>query len=177
MNDRNWLRRVPLQKAPPLPDRPAGTTRTVERLDDAAALELLATAPYGRLVYVRHARPEIRPLSHIVDGGEVIVRTPYESGLSTVPWNCLSAPVSRLGPMDLQSMIARGACLQRGVACSGRLGEQGRTGSFQTCCRDPVRRARDVVQPRRVEVPDRLRVNNSMSHRTHTTKRASGGQV
>lgn len=76
MNDRNRLRRVPLQKAAPLPDRPAGTTRTVERLDDAAALELLATAPYGRLVYVRHGRPEIRPLSHIVGGGEVIVRTP-----------------------------------------------------------------------------------------------------
>lgn len=82
MKDRNWLRRVPPQKVAPLPDRLAETARTVERLDDAAALELLATAPYGRIVFVRHGRPEIRPLSHIVDDGEVIVRTRLDAALT-----------------------------------------------------------------------------------------------
>ncbi len=74
MNEEDRSHRVP-QAVDPRPDRPAATGRAIERLDEQAALELLAAAPYGRVVFVHGGEPEIRPLSHLVDAGEVIVRT------------------------------------------------------------------------------------------------------
>lgn len=81
MKDKNWLRQVPLQESKAGAD-PAATARTVEHLDDEAAMALLATAPYGRIVFIRDGEPEIRPMSHLVDGGEVIVRTRLNAALS-----------------------------------------------------------------------------------------------
>jgi nitroimidazol reductase NimA-like FMN-containing flavoprotein (pyridoxamine 5'-phosphate oxidase superfamily) len=89
MKDKDWLREVPLHTEPhadphtnPHTARPATTERVVERLDDEAALELLATVPYGRIIFVRDGDPEVRPLSHLVDAGEVIVRTRLNAALS-----------------------------------------------------------------------------------------------
>ncbi|MPZ85076.1 MAG: pyridoxamine 5'-phosphate oxidase family protein [Actinophytocola sp.] len=39
------------------------------------ALELLGSVPYGRIVFTERALPAVRPVNHIVDGGDVIVRT------------------------------------------------------------------------------------------------------
>lgn len=80
MKDKNWLHRMPMHVCEPLPAESG--PRAVERLDDETALHLLATAPYGRIVFLRDGEPEIRPLAHIVDGGEVIVRTRLTAALA-----------------------------------------------------------------------------------------------
>jgi hypothetical protein len=46
--------------------------RTVEREE---ALRLLGSVPYGRIVFTERALPAVRTVTHIVDGGDVVVRT------------------------------------------------------------------------------------------------------
>lgn len=84
MKEENRLLRAPSRAIDPRPGGPAASKRVVERLDDQAALQLLAEAPYGRIVFVRDGEPQIRPLSHIVDDGEVIVRTGLAAALSGI---------------------------------------------------------------------------------------------
>ncbi|WP_406863910.1 pyridoxamine 5'-phosphate oxidase family protein [Streptomyces sp. HUAS MG47] len=48
--------------------------RTVA-LDADEALRLLAGVPLGRIVFTRQALPAVRPVHHLVDGGDVVVRT------------------------------------------------------------------------------------------------------
>jgi nitroimidazol reductase NimA-like FMN-containing flavoprotein (pyridoxamine 5'-phosphate oxidase superfamily) len=38
-------------------------------------MSLLASVPFGRVVFTRRALPAIRPVNHLVDGGDVILRT------------------------------------------------------------------------------------------------------
>jgi nitroimidazol reductase NimA-like FMN-containing flavoprotein (pyridoxamine 5'-phosphate oxidase superfamily) len=83
MNTKKWLRRVPLQATDPYADRPVTAERSVEYLDDSGAMRLLAAAPYGRIVFVRDGEPEIRPMTHLVDAGEVIIRTRLNAALTS----------------------------------------------------------------------------------------------
>ncbi|MDX3747506.1 MULTISPECIES: pyridoxamine 5'-phosphate oxidase family protein [unclassified Streptomyces] len=55
--------------------------RSVE-LDEAEALRLLGSVGLGRAVFTRHALPAVRPVNHIVAGGDVIVRTHQGSALA-----------------------------------------------------------------------------------------------
>lgn len=55
------------------PDAP-GRRRLVE-LDRAESLALLASAPYGRVVFTQQALPAIRLVNHVVDGGRIFIRT------------------------------------------------------------------------------------------------------
>ncbi|TQM32510.1 pyridoxamine 5'-phosphate oxidase-like protein [Nocardia bhagyanarayanae] len=57
-------------------------SRLVE-LTREQALELLARAPFGRVVYTRDALPAIRPVNHLLDDGLLIVRTRLASQFST----------------------------------------------------------------------------------------------
>lgn len=82
MDIENRPRRLPSQTVDPRSDHPATSKRAVERLDEATALELLAAAPYGRIVFVRDGEPEIRPMSHIVDDRQVIIRTRLVAAVS-----------------------------------------------------------------------------------------------
>ncbi|MFD5484880.1 pyridoxamine 5'-phosphate oxidase family protein [Streptomyces virginiae] len=54
----------------PAPD-PA---RSTEQLDRSEALRLLGTVSLGRIVFTHQALPAIRPMSHIVDGEDVLVQ-------------------------------------------------------------------------------------------------------
>lgn len=49
--------------------------RSVLRLTPARAMQLLAGVGYGRIVFTRNALPAIRPVNHLVDGDDVIIRT------------------------------------------------------------------------------------------------------
>jgi hypothetical protein len=49
-----------------------GRMRPVEM---AEALRLLGSVPYGRIVFTERALPAVRPVNHLVDDGDVIVRT------------------------------------------------------------------------------------------------------
>ncbi|MEU7632622.1 pyridoxamine 5'-phosphate oxidase family protein [Nocardia sp. NPDC049220] len=64
------------------PDRADVARRTVE-LDRSEAMRLLASAPFGRIVFTRDALPAIRPVTHLVDDrGFIITRTQLGPGLA-----------------------------------------------------------------------------------------------
>lgn len=50
---------------------------TLERLERAECLRLLATAPVAWLAYCGAGRPELTPVNFAVHDGEVVVRTGY----------------------------------------------------------------------------------------------------
>ncbi|WP_329282292.1 pyridoxamine 5'-phosphate oxidase family protein [Streptomyces sp. NBC_01451] len=56
--------------------------RQAVELDEAEALRLLGGVGLGRVVFSRHALPVIRPVNHIVVGGDVIVGTHQGSALA-----------------------------------------------------------------------------------------------
>ncbi|MEC3957910.1 pyridoxamine 5'-phosphate oxidase family protein [Nocardia sp. CDC153] len=58
--------------------------RGVVDLSRGESLRLLASVPFGRVVFTRDAMPAIRPVNHFVDEGEiVIVRTRLTSRLTS----------------------------------------------------------------------------------------------
>ncbi|MGW0604886.1 pyridoxamine 5'-phosphate oxidase family protein [Streptomyces sp. NPDC002640] len=50
-------------------------------LDAAEALRLMATVSLGRLVFTRQALPTVRPVSHLLDDGHIVIRTPDAAAL------------------------------------------------------------------------------------------------
>ncbi|MFC8348497.1 pyridoxamine 5'-phosphate oxidase family protein [Streptomyces sp. NPDC057280] len=57
---------------------------TIKReLDSSEALRLLAGVPLGRVVFTRHALPQIRPVNHVVDGGDIVIRTHEGAALTS----------------------------------------------------------------------------------------------
>ena len=52
----------------------AGPRRSVE-LGDDEALRLLGGVSFGRIVFTRHALPTVRPVNHVLDRGDIIIRT------------------------------------------------------------------------------------------------------
>lgn len=54
--------------------RAAGPRRSVE-LDSDEALRLLGSVSLGRVVFTRHALPAVRPVNHVLDGGDIVIRT------------------------------------------------------------------------------------------------------
>ncbi|MFC5145182.1 pyridoxamine 5'-phosphate oxidase family protein [Streptomyces aureoversilis] len=44
-------------------------------LSRAESLRLLGSVSLGRVVFTRRALPAIRPVNHVVDGGDVVIRT------------------------------------------------------------------------------------------------------
>lgn len=53
---------------------PAEPRHRVE-LDSAEALRLLGSVSLGRIVFTRHALPTVRPVNHVLDGGDIVIRT------------------------------------------------------------------------------------------------------
>ncbi|MFI8260933.1 MULTISPECIES: pyridoxamine 5'-phosphate oxidase family protein [unclassified Streptomyces] len=58
--------------------------RQMEELSADEALRLLGTAELGRIVFTRHALPAVRPVSHILDAGDIIVRVQDGSTLAAL---------------------------------------------------------------------------------------------
>jgi hypothetical protein len=44
-------------------------------LTRAQSMRLLASVPFGRVVFTYHALPAIRPVNHIVDGEAIVIRS------------------------------------------------------------------------------------------------------
>ncbi|MFE2143447.1 pyridoxamine 5'-phosphate oxidase family protein [Streptomyces sp. NPDC059456] len=74
--------------------RAGGTTaaRHMRELDRAEALRLLATVSLGRIVFTRHALPAVRPVNHVVDGEDIVIRIHEGGALAS-----LVAPVDAPG--------------------------------------------------------------------------------
>ncbi|NUO42918.1 MAG: pyridoxamine 5'-phosphate oxidase family protein [Streptomyces sp.] len=57
---------------------------TIKReLDGPEALRLLGGVSLGRVVFTRHALPQIRPVNHVVDGGDIVIRTHEGAALTS----------------------------------------------------------------------------------------------
>ncbi|MGW2338542.1 pyridoxamine 5'-phosphate oxidase family protein [Streptomyces sp. NPDC001685] len=52
-------------------------------LDGAEALRLLGSVSLGRIVFTRHALPTVRPVNHVLDGGDVVIRTHEGAALTS----------------------------------------------------------------------------------------------
>ncbi len=59
------------------------TGRELAELPKDEALRLLASVPFGRVVFTARALPAVRPVNHLVDGSRIIIRTSLGSALST----------------------------------------------------------------------------------------------
>ncbi|GAA3506988.1 pyridoxamine 5'-phosphate oxidase family protein [Streptomyces showdoensis] len=81
MKDDAALAPVPAPHAPGAPPVSAGARRTL-RLEAEEALRLLASVPLGRIVFTRRALPAVRPVNHLVDRGDIIVRTHDDAALA-----------------------------------------------------------------------------------------------
>ncbi|MGW2661832.1 pyridoxamine 5'-phosphate oxidase family protein [Nocardia tengchongensis] len=58
--------------------------RATVAMGRAEALRLLASVPFGRVIFTRDALPAVRPVNHLVEDGEiVIVRTRLTSRLTS----------------------------------------------------------------------------------------------
>ncbi|MVU78309.1 pyridoxamine 5'-phosphate oxidase family protein [Nocardia sp. ET3-3] len=58
--------------------------RSTEALSREESLRLLASVPFGRVIFTRDALPAVRPVNHLVDAGEiVVVRTRLTSRLTS----------------------------------------------------------------------------------------------
>lgn len=64
------------------PADPAGPRRMVA-LDRFEALRLLGGVSFGRVVFTQHALPAIRPVNHVVDGGDIVIRTHEGAALAS----------------------------------------------------------------------------------------------
>ena len=77
----------PVARPPEVPDQeqPVATEpplRTVE-IDGTEALRLLGSVPMGRIAFTRQALPTIRPVNHIVDNGNIVIRTHEGAALTS----------------------------------------------------------------------------------------------
>ncbi len=58
--------------------------RRTEDLAADEALELFGTVGLGRIVYTRNALPAVRPVNHLLDGGDIVVRVQDDSTLAAL---------------------------------------------------------------------------------------------
>lgn len=65
---------APAQVTGPVNGAEPGRRRLLD-LDRDDALRLLASVPFGRVVFTMGALPAIRPVNHIIDLGQIIIRT------------------------------------------------------------------------------------------------------
>ncbi|HEX2895262.1 MAG TPA: pyridoxamine 5'-phosphate oxidase family protein [Marmoricola sp.] len=63
--------------------QPMTEPRALQELNPAEALDLLASVSYGRVVFTLRALPAIRPVNHVIDDGEIVIRTRRLAGIST----------------------------------------------------------------------------------------------
>ncbi|MFG2295860.1 pyridoxamine 5'-phosphate oxidase family protein [Streptomyces sp. NPDC048603] len=75
---------------PPAAGRPG---RRLEELTADEALGLLGTVELGRIVFTRQALPAVRPVNHLLDAGDIIVRVQDGSTLAALLATCEGAGV------------------------------------------------------------------------------------
>ncbi|MFF9981823.1 pyridoxamine 5'-phosphate oxidase family protein [Streptomyces erythrochromogenes] len=66
------------------PPAPRTTGKRTAKLGAEEALRLLESVGLGRIVFTRHALPAISPVSHLLDGDDIIVRVQDGATLAAV---------------------------------------------------------------------------------------------
>jgi hypothetical protein len=57
-------------------------TRDLTELTETESLALLGSVPLGRIVYTLRALPTVRPVSHILDEGKIVIRSHLGTAIS-----------------------------------------------------------------------------------------------
>ncbi|MBX6354957.1 MAG: pyridoxamine 5'-phosphate oxidase family protein [Micromonosporaceae bacterium] len=57
--------------------------RGLVEVDRAEAMALLGSVAYGRVVFTLNALPAVRPVNHLVDGEDIIIRTRLSSAVGS----------------------------------------------------------------------------------------------
>jgi hypothetical protein len=60
----------------------AQPAKGTQRLGDAESMQLLAGIGFGRVVFTIKSLPAIRPVNHLVDEGQIIIRTRLTAAIS-----------------------------------------------------------------------------------------------
>ncbi|MFI8339033.1 pyridoxamine 5'-phosphate oxidase family protein [Streptomyces sp. NPDC085639] len=58
--------------------------RRMRELDRAEALRLVGTVSLGRIVFTQHALPAVRPVNHLVEDGDIIIRIHDDGALPSL---------------------------------------------------------------------------------------------
>ncbi|MGW3115708.1 pyridoxamine 5'-phosphate oxidase family protein [Streptomyces sp. NPDC001107] len=97
---------------PSLPARAAWSASPPEE-----ALRLLGTVPLGRLVFTRQALPTTRPVNHVIDRGDIVIRTHEDTALLARPAKPAARGGGRLRGDDIDvvtrlgwSVVVTGYC-------------------------------------------------------------------
>ncbi|WP_199848049.1 pyridoxamine 5'-phosphate oxidase family protein [Streptomyces dysideae] len=61
----------------------SGRRRRSIELDSAESLRLLGSVSFGRIVFTQHALPTIRPVNHVLDDGDIVIRTHEGAALTS----------------------------------------------------------------------------------------------
>lgn len=61
---------------------PVGPRQSIE-LNSDEALRLLGSVSFGRIVFTRHALPAVRPVNHVLDDGDLVIRTHENAALTS----------------------------------------------------------------------------------------------
>jgi nitroimidazol reductase NimA-like FMN-containing flavoprotein (pyridoxamine 5'-phosphate oxidase superfamily) len=97
-------------------DQSEDGVRTLVELTRAEALNLLSTVSYGRVVFTRNALPAIRPVNHLLDNDEVIIRTRLTAKLTIAvePGTIVAYEVDQIDPVQRLgwSVVVTGAARQ-----------------------------------------------------------------
>ncbi|NXY95906.1 pyridoxamine 5'-phosphate oxidase family protein [Streptomyces sp. BR123] len=60
------------------------TPRRMAPLDRAEALRLLGSVSLGRIVFTEHALPAVRPVNHLMDGDDIVIRLHDGAALTSI---------------------------------------------------------------------------------------------
>lgn len=131
-------------------------------ISEAEAMRLLATAPYGRVVFTRDALPAIRPVNHLVENGLIIVRTRLTSRL-TVPAQANQKVVVAYQADDIDPVQHTGwSVVVTGIACT--VGEPDRITRYDALLPPWADRATDVLVQIEPSIVNGIRLDGTASH-------------
>jgi hypothetical protein len=68
--------------------------RELRPLSEIESLRLLGSVSLGRVVYIQAGLPEIRPVNHLVDAGQIIIRSHLGAAVVTAADDVRGTPVS-----------------------------------------------------------------------------------
>ncbi|MFF5992488.1 pyridoxamine 5'-phosphate oxidase family protein [Prauserella flavalba] len=74
--------------------------RRIDELSTSAALRLLGTVSFGRVAFTLHALPAIRPATHVLDEGDVIIRSHSGSELNSAVGQIVAYEAGVISPED-----------------------------------------------------------------------------
>lgn len=74
------------------------TPRRMRKLTNVRSLRLLESVSLGRIAFTANAMPEIRPVNHIVDGGDIIIRSHVGAAILSTHGQIVSYEADTLDP-------------------------------------------------------------------------------